>query len=51
MEVVLNMLFLTFCKANLLFVEKKVIWKTYTTEKALPIIRWVEFINSKDLQK
>ena len=34
--VVLGMLFLTFSNADVQFVEKELIWKSYTTAKALP---------------
>ena len=36
-KVVLGMFFLTFNNANIQFVEKKLIWRSYTAKKALPI--------------
>lgn len=40
--------FLTFNKTNLQFAKKKFIKKSYSTAKALSIIKWVEIINKKD---
>ena len=51
MQVVLEMLFLTFSNADIQFVEKKLIWRSYTTKEALPITCWVELIDKKELAK
>ena len=45
MKVVPNMLFLTLSNADIQFAKKKLTWRTYTTEKALPIIYQVQLIN------
>ena len=50
-EVVLGMLFLTFSNADIKFAEKKLIWRTYTTVKALPTTKRVESINKKEFAK
>ena len=42
------MLFLTFGTANTWFVEWKIVWKTYSTAKALSITQKVEIINKKE---
>ena len=51
MEVVLGMPFLTFSNADVQFAEKKLTWRTYTTEKALPTTRRVEIIDQKEFAK
>ena len=38
-EVVLDMLFLTFSNADVQFVEKELTWRSYITAKALPTIK------------
>ena len=43
--------FLTFSNANVKFAEKEFIWRTYTTEKALPTIRQVKIIDQKKFAK
>ena len=48
---VLSMLFLTFGNVNVQFARKKLIWRTYTTKKALPTIRQVKLINQKEFAK
>ena len=50
-EVVLGMLFLTLSNANIRFVEKELIWRFYTTAKALPTTKRVELINKKEFAK
>ena len=51
MEVVLGMPFLTFSNADIQFVEKELTWKTYTTAKALPTTKRVEFIHKMEFDK
>ena len=51
MEVVLGMLFLIVSNVNIEFAKKKFTWRTYTTKKALPTIRWVEIIDWKKFAK
>ena len=51
MKVVLGMSFLTFSNADVQFARKKLTWRTYTTEKALPTTRQVEIINQKKFAK
>ena len=48
LEVVLRMLFLTFSKADIRFVERKLVWKTYTAAETLPITRRVEIIDKRE---
>ena len=43
-KVVLEIHFLKFSNANILFKEKILIWKSYTTSKALSIIKQVYII-------
>ena len=45
------MLFLTFNNLNIQFAEKKLTWKSYTTDEALPISHWVELIDKKKFAK
>lgn len=45
------MLFLIFGNVKILFAEKKLIWRSYTTVKALPIIKKMEFIDKKEFAK
>ena len=45
------MLFLKFSNANMSFSEETLIWRTYTTNEALPTIEQVQFINKKDFVK
>ena len=45
MKVVLGMLFLFLSHVNIQFAEKELIWRTYTTKKALPTTRQVDIIN------
>ena len=51
MEVVLDILFLTFSNTNVQFAKKKLTQRTYTTEKGLPTTRWVELIDQKEFAK
>ena len=44
-EVVLGMLFLTLSNADIQFLEKEFIWRSYTTTEALPITKRIELIN------
>ncbi len=51
-EVVLEMPFLFFSNADVEFAELgKLIWRSYTTAKALPITSQVEFIDKKEFAK
>ena len=47
-EVILGMPFLKISNADMSFGEGTLTWKTYTTNKALPITEWVQIINKKD---
>lgn len=49
--VVLCIFFLTISNANIQIAEKELIWRFYTTTKALPTIKWVEPINKKEFAK
>ena len=51
MEVILGMPFLTFSNADIQFAEKKLTWRTYTIEKALPTTCQVEIIDQKEFAK
>ena len=48
LEMVLGMLFLTFSKADIRFVEQKLVWGTYTAAETLPTTRKVEIIDKKE---
>ena len=48
LEVVLGMLFLTFSKANIRFVERELVWRTYTAAEVLPTTRRVEIIDKSE---
>ena len=48
LEVVLEMLFLTFSKADIRFAERELVWRTYTAGEALPTTRKVEIINKRE---
>ena len=50
-EVVPGMPFLTFTNADVQFVEKELIWKSYTTAEALLTTKQVELINKKEFAK
>ena len=47
-KVILEMLFLVFNNANVSFVQKKLIWRFYTTSEALPTTKWVKVIDWKE---
>lgn len=51
MEVVLRMLFLSFCKANIQFNAEKLTWRLYTFAKTLPTTRRVKLIDKKKFAK
>ena len=48
MKVVLGMLFLTFLDIDIRFAEKKLTWRSYTTQETLPTTRSVELIDKKE---
>ena len=48
LKVVLGMLFLTFSKVNIRFVERELVWRTYTAAEALPTTKRVEIIDKKE---
>ena len=50
-EVVLDMLFLTFSNANVQFAKKELIWKTYATKKTLSTTYRVKLIDWKKFVK
>ena len=45
MEVVLGIPFLTFSNVDVQFAKKELIWRIYTTKKALPTTRQVKIID------
>ena len=45
------MFLLIFSNVDILFANKKLTWRTYTIEKALPITYWIKFINGKKFAK
>ena len=47
LEVVLEMLFLTLSKADIWFVERELVWRTYTAADTLTTTKRVEIINKK----
>ena len=47
----LGMSFLTFSKADVLFLEQKLILKSYTAAEALSTTKQVEFIDKKEFAK
>ena len=51
MEVVLEMLFLTFGNVDIQFAEKELTWRSYTTAEALPITKQMEFIDRREFAK
>lgn len=51
MEVVLGILFLNFCNANIQFAEKKLTWRSYTTKKTLSTTQKVELINKTEFAR
>ena len=48
LEVVLEMAFLTFNKADIWFIEQELVWRTYMAVKALLTTRRVEIIDKKE---
>ena len=48
MEIVLGMLFLTLSNADIPFVERELVWKTYSAAEALPTTQRVEIIGKKE---
>ena len=51
MEMILGMPFLTLSNANVQFVEKKLIWTSYTTTEVLSITKQIELINIREFAK
>ena len=51
LKIILKMLFFTLNNANIQFVEKKLIWRFYTTAKALLTTKWVKLIDKKEFAK
>ena len=47
-KVILEMFFLKFSNADMSFDEKTLIWRIYTTNKALPITKQVQIIDKKN---
>ena len=47
-EMMLGMFFLKISNANVAFGEKILTWKSYTTNKALPITKQVQLVNPKE---
>ena len=47
-EVILGIFFLKISNVDVSFGKEILIWKTYTTNKALPTIKQVQMINKKD---
>ena len=45
------MLFLILSNVNILFIEKKLTWRSYTTTKNLSTTKQVKFINKKEFTK
>ena len=50
-EIILGMPFLTFSNADVQFAKKKLTWRTYITEEALPITCRVKLIDQKECPK
>lgn len=47
-EMILEILFLTFNNANMLFVERELIWRAYSTVEVLFTTKWMQIINRKN---
>ena len=45
------MLFLTFSNADIQFAERKLTWRSYTTDETLPTTQRIELINKKEFAK
>lgn len=50
-KMVLEILFLTFNNTDILFIQKILIWKSYTTIQTLRTTKWKEFLNKKEFAK
>lgn len=48
---ILEIFFLIFSNINIQFVEKKLVWRSYTITKILPIIKKVQLIDKKKFAK
>lgn len=51
LKVVLEILFMTFNNAVILFLEQELIWGSYTIVETLPITKQVELIDKKEFTK
>ena len=51
MQLMLGMLFLTLSNADVSFLQRELIWKSYTVDEALPTTKWVELIDKKEFAK
>ena len=51
MEVIFDMLFLTFINADTWFAKKVLTWRIYSTKKTLSTIYWFKFINEEEFAK
>ena len=47
-KMILGILFLKICNANIAFGERTLTWKSYTTKKVLPTIKRVQLVNLKE---
>ena len=47
LKVILGMLFLTFCRADIWFAKRKFVWRTYIAVEVLPTTGKVEIIDKK----
>ena len=47
-EIILGMLFLKISNADVSFGEKILMWKSHTTNKALPITKQIQIVNPKE---
>lgn len=47
MDIILGILFLTLRNINILFIERELTWWSYSSAKALSIIKWVQIIDHK----
>ena len=50
-KIVPGMPYLTFSNTDVLFSDRKLTWRSYTTAKPLPITKQVELINKKEFAK
>ena len=51
MKMVLGILFFTFSNANVGFLNRKLIWRTYSTVEALSTTKKIQIINQKKFAK